>query len=103
MTLAELKKTLDATGYPVAYSHFNSTQSLPFITYLVSYTSNFMADNKVHKKINNIQVELYTKLKDLKAEEKLETVLDNAELPYQATETWLSSENMYQRVYDIKL
>ncbi len=29
MTLAELKKILDATGYPVAYSYFTATPNNP--------------------------------------------------------------------------
>jgi hypothetical protein len=108
MTLAELKKILDATGYPVAYSHFTATENNPipappYITYLVVYSSNFMADNKVYKKISNIQIELYTTKKDLVAESKLETVLDNNEIPYDSTETFIESENLFQKIYEVRL
>lgn len=65
MTLSELKKIIDATGYPVAYSHFTATignpvPKPPFICYLVTGSPNMIADNKVHLKINDVNIELYT-------------------------------------------
>ena len=108
MTLVEFKKVLDATGYPVAYSHFTATETSPspkppYITYLVSYSSNFIADNKVYKKIDNVQVELYTNKKDLVSENKLETQLDNSDIPYQSIETYIESEKLFQKIYEIKI
>lgn len=108
MTIAELKKILDAAGYPVAYSHFMETEKTPipappYITYLVAYSSNFIADNKVYKKINNIQIELYTKIKDLAAESKLETVLDENDIPYESMETYIESEQLFQKIYEVRL
>lgn len=108
MTLAELKKILDAAGYPVAYSHFTATTNNPvpkppYICYLVAYSSNFMADDKVYKKIDNAQIELYTTKKDLVAEEKLESGLDANEIPYDFTETFLESEQLFQKIYEVRL
>jgi hypothetical protein len=73
MRLSELHTILEATGFPVAYSHFVETEnellpSPPFIAYLVAYSSHLFADNNVYKNIENIQIELYTKRKDLEAE-----------------------------------
>ena len=87
MNLQELKKILEATGFPVAYSHFVESENEPlpnppFIAYLVTYSSNFTADNKVYKSIENVQIELYTKRKDLDAEAIVEKVLNENELPY---------------------
>lgn len=101
MTIAELKTILDATGFPVAYSHFSDATTPPYICYLVAFSSNLHADNKVYQKIENAQVELYTKHKDLSAESKLETILNDNEIPYEITETWIESERLYQRIYEI--
>jgi hypothetical protein len=101
MNLAELNQLLRQTGYPVAYSHFNSAKEAPFITYLVAFSSNQFADNKVHKKIQNVQVELYTNYKDLTAESTLETILDANEIPYETTETFIESEQLFQKIYEI--
>ena len=98
MTLVELNQLLKQTGYPVAYSHFNSPKEAPFITYLEAFSNNSFADNKVYRKVKNVQVELYTNYKDLTAETTLETILDANEIPYETTEH-LSSQNNYFRKY----
>ena len=106
MTLVELVTTLEAAGYPVVYSHFTETPnnpipSPPFITYLVPNSSNFFADNKIYQKINNVDVELYTSKKDLQAEATLESLLDDNELAYEKTETWIESQGLFQIIYEI--
>jgi hypothetical protein len=103
MMLTELKTILNECGYPVAYSHFTTPPIPPYVTYLVAYSSNFIADNKVYQKVSNVQIELYTTKKDLVAENKLETVLDNNEIPYQSTETFIESEQLFQKIYEVRL
>jgi len=101
VTLIELKSLLDQSGYPVAYSHFNSPPNPPYIMYLVAFSSNFHADNKSYAKIQNAQVELYTEYKDLEAEQALENVLDQNDIPYDTTETFIETEQLFQKVYEI--
>jgi hypothetical protein len=108
MNLQELHLILEATAFPVAYSHFIESEneplpSPPFITYLVAYSSNLMADNQVYKSVQNVQIELYTKRKDLEAEAILEGALNSNELPYATTETFIDSEQIYQKIYEVRL
>lgn len=103
MTLENLYAILKATGYPVAYSHFEEKTSLPFITYLVVGSENFFADNEVYKKIENIRIELYTSTKDLEAEKKLEDLLNENEIPYECSEEWIASEKVFQRIYEVEM
>ena len=108
MKLDELKTILEATGFPVAYSHFIETENEPiprppFIVYLVAFSSNFMADNKVHIPIENVQIELYTAKKDLDAEAKVDAVLNEHEIPFQTTEAFIESENLHQKIYEMRL
>lgn len=108
MIQSELYTILKATGFPVAYSHFNATTntplpSPPYITYLSAYSSNMKADNKVYKKIDNFQIELYTKTKDLVSEKKLEDLLNMNEIAYESTETWIESEQLFQKIYEVRL
>lgn len=108
MTQSELYTILKATGYPVAYSHFivnekNPPPEPPYITYLSAYSSNLKADNKVYKKIDNYQIELYTVTKDLVTEKKLEDLLDTNEIAYDSVETWIDSENLFQKIYEVRL
>lgn len=103
MTLEELYILLKSTGLPVAYSHFEEKKSPPYITYLSVYSSNLYADDKVYKKIDNIQIELYTNKKDLAVEKILEDILDENEIAYDTTEEWINSEKLFQRIYEVRL
>jgi len=108
MNLIELREILEATGMPVAYLHFVETEEQPlpqppFIVYLVAYSSNFLADNQVHHEIDVVQIELYTDKKDLDAENKLANILNANELPFATTETFISEENLYQKIYEVRL
>lgn len=108
MNLEKIGELLEATGYPVAYSHFvelpgNPLPNPPYVTYLVTYSSNFHADNKVHKQIQNVDIELYTDRKDLQAESIVESILDANEIPYETVETFIESEKLFQIIYEVRL
>ncbi len=75
MTVAEMKTLLDTTKLPVAYRVFRAPQEPPFIVFYVDGTDNSFADNKVHKTINQWQIDLVTDLKDPNTEALIESVL----------------------------
>ena len=101
MDEAALFTLLKSTGLPVAYHHFTSPPSPPYIVYLFAYSSNFGADNKVHSQADNYQVELYTKTKDPAAEALIEGLFDANEIYWDKTETFIDSEGLYQVLYEI--
>ena len=101
MDEATLFAMLKTTGLPVAYHHFESPPTPPYIVYLFSYSSNFGADNKVHSQADNYQVELYTKTKDPAAEALLEGLFDANDIYWDKTETYIDSEGLYQVLYEI--
>jgi hypothetical protein len=103
VTLSELREILDETGFPVAYSHFSTPPSFPYICYLTTYSSNVFADDVVLHEIDNIQIELYTNKKDLVAEKKVKEVLNQYQLPYETTETYIETERIYQKIYEVSL
>ncbi|RBP89397.1 hypothetical protein DFO70_11144 [Cytobacillus firmus] len=107
MTLEELKAILDQTGFPVAYSHFNETDDVPpqppFIAYLVTGSNNFFADEKVYKRIDSINVELYTSIKDELAEKKVEDLLTANGIAYQKDESWIQAEKLFLQIYDFDI
>lgn len=109
MELTEFKVILDEVGYPYTYYQFKKTvsnpvPSPPFFVYWTPFSSNFFADNKVYKKINNVQLELYTTKKDESVEEKLESVLDAHNISYELTgETFIESQQLFQRIYEMRL
>lgn len=103
MTLAELKTALETSGIPFAYRAWpeGSAPPLPFGCYLVAYSNNFAADGVVYAKIDHIQIELYTALKDPAAEEKVETALSS--FVWEKIETYIDSEKCYQILYEIEV
>lgn len=102
MTLAEIYAMLKQTGYPVAYHHFTTAPTPPYIVYLIPYSPNFMAEDKVYAKINHLQVELYTTKKDASAEGKLEEIFDTNDICYEKTETYIDTEKLYQIIYEFE-
>lgn len=101
MSLINIMDILKELNIPVAYSHFKKAQNSPYICYLVDSNDNFSADNKVYKKINNINIELYTEKKDLEIEEQLEKILDNNNIFYESTESFIDSEDVFVKIYKI--
>nr|DAR81350.1 MAG TPA: tail completion protein [Caudoviricetes sp.] len=103
MRLEELKTLLGTTGLPVTYRAWpeNDAPPMPYICYLVTYSNNFGADNRVYHKIDHIQVELYTKLKDPEAEDRVENALSS--LYWDKTEEYIDSERCYQILYEIEV
>jgi sulfur transfer complex TusBCD TusB component (DsrH family) len=108
MNLVELKNILEESGLPVTYYQWKTTPtnpipSLPYLCYLVENSPNFMADNKVYHKINDVNIELYSIKKDLISENKLETILDENDIPYETSEVFIKSENLYKKTYEVSL
>ena len=55
----------------------------------------------MYQKINHIQVELYTKLKDPELEDKVEQALSS--FFWDKTEEYIDSERCYQILYEIEV
>lgn len=105
MMLQNLEECLKATGMPVAYHHWEvgEVPALPYLIYYENSSNNTYADNMAYTKIPEVTVELYTDRKDPETEARLETVLDENEIPYTWYESWLESEEMFLRGYEFEL
>lgn len=103
MTQQELDTLLKTTGLPVTYRAWpnQAAPPLPWLCYLVAYSVNFGADDRVYHPINHYQIELYTAAKDPDTEAKVEDAL--ASLYWDKTETYLESEHCYQILYEIEV
>lgn len=103
MTLSQLAQKLLTLGYPVAYSHFISTQVPPFICYLVVDGDTFSADNKpIHESIL-VDIELYSTTKNLVAEGKIKAMLTENELSWSYEEQFIESEGVFKCTFTITL
>ena len=102
-TLPQLAQALN-TIYPTRYSHFATAQTAPFICYLDDGEDNFHADNIILVEGTLVNIELYTKNKDLAAERKVKDLFKLNEIPYEKGPTiFIESEGLFLTTFSIKL
>lgn len=101
--LKDFKEKLETSGFPVSYREFpeGSAPSMPFICYLIPGTSNFAADGVAYYGVHEINVELYTKHKDLNAEGKVEQALSS--FFWNKTETYIENEECFCIRYELEV
>ena len=101
MTYDEVVSMLRETELPLAYDHFieGEAPAPPFLIFLFPKSNNFSADGKVYQRIDELNVELYSDLKQPELEARLEAIFDNHELFYEKTEVWLPEEKLYEVLY----
>lgn len=105
MTHGEVKQMVESIGLPYAYHHFAEGESPdpPFVVFLYPGSDNFAAEGKVYYKINKLNIELYTDLKDVELEETVEAVLDEHGIFYEKSEVWIETENLYEVLYQMEV
>lgn len=105
MTLPELKKKIDTLGLPVAYHCFAVGQvpKLPYIVYYADEDNGFYADDTVYYEGYAVTIEVYSEQKNLELESKVKKLLNDNQLPYGSYESFLESEDMYLKAYEINI
>ena len=105
MTHEELMAVLTEAELPIAYDHFAEGESPnpPFICFLYPGSDNFAADGKVWYKINQVNVELYSDIKNPELEDTVETVMDRHGIFYEKSEVWIESERLYEVLYTFEI
>lgn len=105
MTLPELKDKLKSPNLPIAYRCFAVGQvpELPYIVYYADEDIAFYADDIVYHEGYAVTIEVYTEKKDVELEKKVKQLLNNNGLPYESYESFLDSEGMYLKAYEIDI
>jgi len=108
MTLSELVTLLHGTGYPVSFSHFdtdddNPPPPPPFITYMTPSDEALYADDRNYYNMTDVDIELYTRGKDLDAERSIESIFSDNDIPYVASQRWIDGEKVFQKLYEVRL
>lgn len=101
-----LFEALQATGFPVAYHHFNVADppaSFPFICWMVDYTDDLKADDFNYVGRTNVRIELYYQTPNWEDQEKLERQLQSLDLTFDKEEVWIEQEQIYQMIYESEL
>ena len=105
MTHQEVIEMIEEVKLPYAYHHFVEGESPdpPFLVFLYPNSDNFAADGMVYFKVNRLNIELYTDIKDVELEETVEAVLDKHGIFYEKSEVWIESENLYEVLYQMEV
>lgn len=105
MTYDEITGMLEQTGLPLAYDHFKEGEAPapPFLIFLFPRSNNFSADGRVYQKIDELNIELYTDLKQPDVEAQLEAVLTQHEIVYNKSEVWIPDEKLYEVLYTMEI
>ena len=97
---------------PFAYDHFAEGESPdpPFLVYLMPSADNFAADGIAYFKVNNLHLELYTvDIKgwafDIAANIIKKELKDDFQIDifYSKSEVWISSEKLYEVLYQLEV
>jgi hypothetical protein len=101
--LADFTTLLLSSGLPVALNHFDTPQKLPYLIYVLLPHNMEAADGINYFDSLNIQIELYTTIKDPAKESAVEKLLTDAGYFFTKDEGYLSDEKMYMVTYQISI
>ena len=105
MTYKEISQMIAGAGLPYAYYQFpeDTPQVPPFICFFFSNTDDVFADDSNYQRIAQLNIELYTNVKDFELEASLEEILANNNLTYYKEENYIDSEKLYQIAYEMEV
>lgn len=105
MTLKNVSKILQKTGYPVAFEAFpkEDVPAMPYICYMSPEVNNFFADGIVYHSTTRVTVLLYTALRDLTVEQTVESVLTGNGITWTKDADYNEREKCYEIVYEIEV
>ena len=103
MTYQEISDILSPSDIPFSFHHWESPPDPPYGVYYDEGTSNLFADDLVYVSIRDLTLELYLSQRDEVLESRFETLLDEAELPWEKTITYVESLRLYQISYETEV
>lgn len=101
----EVIKLMATINLPYAYDHFAEGESPepPFVIFLYPRSVNFAADGVVYHKLSRLNIELYTDIKNLDLESKVESILTTKGLFFSKSEVWIKDEELYEVLYEMEV
>ncbi len=103
--VGELLSAIDGFSDKVAYRSFPAEEHVPvpFLVYYEVGTDNFAADDAVYYSPVEVQIELYTAVKNIEIESRIEKAFSLAGLFWNRYETYLDSQHCFETVYNITI
>lgn len=98
-------KGMEETELPFAYHHFaeGESPSPPFLIFLSPGENTFSSDNYMYHSFKQLDIELYTDIKNPEIEENIERILKRHKIYYIKSEVWIESEKLYEVLYEMEV
>ena len=105
MTYEQIATMMEEMGLPFAYHHFAEgvSPAPPFLLFLSPGENTFSADNYMYFSFKQLDIELYTDIKNPEIEENIERVLKRHKIYYTKSEVWIESEKLYEVLYEMEV
>lgn len=97
----DIVQLLKDGGVDAVYGVSKGKRALPYAVIRSRGTDNFGADDRMYYKQDHTAIELYSKHKDFELEEKLETILNDAEIFWEKSEDIEIQEGLIEVIYNI--
>ena len=103
MTYKEVNQMVKSMNLPYAYYQFpdGTAQAPPFICFFYSGTNDLYADQENYQRIEQLNIELYTKHKDFDLEAQIEAVLKANGITFSRQDSYINTEKMWQIAYEM--
>ena len=100
MTISDVKTMIESIGYSCTYYEFQGdAPAKPFIVWYFPQSADFYADGLNYQKIEQLNIELYTRTKDFEAEAVVENALRSAGLSWTREEQMIDQESGYEVLF----
>ena len=105
MTYEQIATMMEEMGLPFAYHHFAEGESPnpPILIFLSPGENTFSADNHMYFSFKQLDIELYTDIKNPELEENIERILKCHKIYYTKSEVWIESEKLYEVLYEMEV
>ena len=105
MTREEVNTLIANFNLPYAYYQFkeNTKQAPPYITFFFSENRDVYADNSNYVDKEQLNIELYTKIRDFDLEKTIEDTLKLNGFSYYKEYSFIDSENIWQIAYEMEV
>lgn len=101
MTRQEVATMIAGLKLPYAYYQFpeGTAQACPFICFYYPESADFIADNLNYVHAAALTIELYTDNVDFDLQKAVMDMLEDNDLAYSWTETWIDTERMHMTTF----
>lgn len=103
MTLEELKTRCEQVNITYRYGIAEDGVKPPFLIGIVNDSNNFVADNKVYKKIHRVELHYIFKTKDLEMENTIEDTILNGVIWSKNGEGYYLDNEVWEIVYTFEI